>query len=135
METLVNQTELVAEMFDAFKRGDVETLLSHMNDNITWTVGGGAPIPYARVYKGKQDTATFFTELAKALNFQEFVPERIEQAGDHTVVSFGYFRATAIATGKQFKCDWVMVDEFDEDGLVTSFRDFTDTQAIAAAFS
>jgi ketosteroid isomerase-like protein len=134
METLVNQTTLVAEMFDAFKRGDIETLLSYMHEDVTWTVGGGAPIPYARTYRGKQDTATFFPKIAEAVTFQEFVSERIEQAGDNTVVSFGYFKATANATGKQFRCDWVMVDEFDEDGMVTSFRDFMDTQAIANAF-
>jgi ketosteroid isomerase-like protein len=134
METLVKQTAIASEMFDAFKRGDIETLLSYLHDDVIWTIGGSAPIPYARVYRGKEDTSTFFPSLAKAVTFHEFVPRRIEQAGDHTVVSFGYFKATVNNTGKQIESEWVMVDEFDDDGLVISFRDYVDTQAVANAF-
>jgi len=134
METLVNNATIAAEMFDAFKRGDVKTLLDHMHPDIRWTIGGSAPIPYARTYQGHNDTATFFSALAKAVTFQEFVPEKILNADDHTVVSIGHFKGTVNATGKQFSSDWVMIDEFDDDGLVVRFKDYADTQNVANAF-
>jgi ketosteroid isomerase-like protein len=134
METLVNNATIAAEMFDAFKRGDVKTLLDHMHPDIRWTIGGSAPISYARTYNGQADTATFFSALAKAVTFEEFVPEKILNADEHTVVSMGHFKGTVNATGKEFKSDWVMIDEFDDDGLVVRFRDYVDTQDVANAF-
>ncbi len=134
METLVNNAKLISEMFDAFKKGDVETLLSHMHPDIKWTVSGSSPIPYARTYKGHKETAGFFSSFAKEVTFQEFVPEKILNADDHTVVSIGHFKGTVNATGKEFMSDWVMIDEFNDDGLVVSFKDYTDTQKVANAF-
>lgn len=134
MATSVNNAAIVGEMFEAFKRGDIETLLSYMHPDITWTVTGSSPIPYARTYKGREDTRTFFPSLAKAVTFHEFVPERILNADEHTVVSIGHFKGTVNATGKEFRSDWVMIDEFDDDGLVVSFHDYTDSQNVAKAF-
>jgi ketosteroid isomerase-like protein len=134
METMVSNTAIVGEMFDAFKRGDIDTVMDHMHPDITWVVTGAAPITYGGTYKGKAHTATFFTALAKAVTFQEFEVERIMDAGNHTVVSIGHFNGTVIATGKQFRSDWVMVDELDENGLVTHFHDYTDSQNVANAF-
>ena len=134
METMVDNVTLVGEMFDAFKKGDVDMLLTHMHPDIKWTVTGSAPIPYASTYNGREETATFFDSLAKAVTFLEFVPERILNAGPHTVVSIGHFKGIAKATGKEFKSDWVMIDEFDDNGLLVRFHDYTDSQNVANAF-
>jgi ketosteroid isomerase-like protein len=134
METLISNVEIVRQTFEAFKRGDIETIFSHLHPDISWTVTGAPPIAYAGKYKGKQETATFFTTLANTVTFEEFEPERILDAGENTVVSIGHFKGTVIATGKEFRSDWVMVDELDEDGLVVSFHDYTDSQNVANAF-
>lgn len=134
METLVNHATLVGEMFDSFKKGDIDALLSHMHPDITWTVTGSSPIPYAGTYRGREHTATFFSSLAKTVTFKEFVVERILNADDHTVVSIGHFKGSVIATGKEFMSEFVMIDEFDDDGLVVGFHDYTDSQKIANAF-
>lgn len=135
METMVDNVTLVSEMFVAFKRGDIDMLLSHMHPDVKWTVTGSAPIPYTGTYKGRAETGNFFNSLAKAVTFKEFVPERILKAGPHTVVSIGHFRGIANATGKEFKSEWVMVDEFDDNGLLVSFHDYTDSQNVANAFA
>jgi ketosteroid isomerase-like protein len=134
METLVDNATIVAEMFDAFKKGDVETLVSHMHPDITWIISGIDPISYAGTYRGRENTATFFAKLAEAVTFTEFTPQRIVNAGGNTVVSIGHYAGTVNATGKEMKSDFVMIDEFDDDGLVIKFHDYVDTQAVAKAF-
>src|SRR5919112_208523 len=114
METLVNNAAVAAEMFDAFKRGDIDTLLSHMHPDIIWTATGGAPIPWAGTYRGREETATFFSKLAAGITFSEFVPQKILNADDHTVVSIGYFVGTVRATGKESHSRFVMIEEFDD---------------------
>jgi ketosteroid isomerase-like protein len=134
MQTILDNATTVAQMFDAFKKGDVDKLISFMHPRVVWAVSGTAPIPYARTYRGHKDTATFFAELAKAVTFTEFVPERILNADDHTVASIGHFTGTVNATGKETKSDWVMILEFDEEGILVRFKDYVDTQNIANAF-
>ena len=134
METLVNNATLVAEMFDAFKRGDIDTLLSHMHPDITWIASGSAPIVSAGTYHGREETASFFSKLGNSITFTEFVPQKIFNADDHTVVSIGYFAGSVKATGKEIRSRFVMIDEFDDNGLVTKFTDYIDTQNLANAF-
>jgi ketosteroid isomerase-like protein len=105
-----------------------------MHPRVLWHISGSAPIPYARTYRGTKDVATFFTELAKAVTFTEFTPEKIVNADDHTVVTIGHMIFTVNATGKEVKSDLVMISEFDEEGNLVGFRDYVDTQAIANAF-
>jgi ketosteroid isomerase-like protein len=133
METMVNNAAVVAEMFDAFKRGDIDTLLSHMHPDITWTSSGTDPIAAAGTYRGREETTTFFSKLAKAVTFTEFDPQKIVNADDHTVVAIGHFAGIVNASGKTFMSRFVMIDEFDDDGLVTKFTDYFDTQNLANA--
>ena len=65
MQTILDNAATVAQMFDAFKKGEVDKLLSFMHPRVIWTISGAAPIPYARTYRGKQDTATFFPRLLR----------------------------------------------------------------------
>lgn len=134
MDILVNNAALVAEMFDAFKKGDIDKLLSHMHPDVIWNASGSAPIPHAGTYRGREETATFFQKLAKAVTFTEFDPQKIVNADDHTVVSIGNFAGTVNATGKEFRSRFVMIDEFDNDGLLTKFTDYFDTQNAANAY-
>jgi ketosteroid isomerase-like protein len=134
MQTIMNNAGTVAHQFDLFKNGETDKLLSMMHPRVLWHVTGAAPIPYARTYRGTKDVANFFAELAKTVTFTEFVPEKIVNADDHTVVSMGHMSFTANATGKEAKTDWVIISEFDEEGNLVGFKDYMDTQAIANAF-
>ena len=134
MQTILNNAGTAAYQFDLFKNGDIEKLLSMMHPRVLWHISGAAPIPYARTYRGTKDVATFFAEMAKAVTFKEFAPEKIINADEHTVVSIGHMSFTVNATAKEVKSDWVMISEFDEEGILVGFRDYADTQAIAAAF-
>ena len=134
METLVNHATLVSEMFDSFKRGDIDTLLSHLHPDVTWNASGTAPIVQGGTYHGVGETATFFSRLGNAITFTEFVPEKILNADDHTVVSLGHYVGNVNTTGKETRSKFAMITEFDDEGLVTRFTDFIDTQNMANAF-
>jgi ketosteroid isomerase-like protein len=134
MQTILNNAATVAHQFELFKNGEIDKLLSMMHPRVLWHVSGAAPIPYARTYRGTKDVATFFAELAKAVTFTEFVPEKIINADDYTVVSTGHYSFTVNATGKEAKTDWVIISEFDEEGILVGFKDYVDTQAVASAF-
>ncbi|MCW3111576.1 MAG: hypothetical protein JWQ09_6082 [Segetibacter sp.] len=134
MQTLVNHATTVAGMFDAFKKGDLEKLISYMHPMVIWKVSGHDPIPYGGSYRGHNDTKKFFLKLDSVISFKEFEPDKILNADDDTVVSMGHFVGTVKATGKEVKSDFVMITEFDEQDMVVSYKDFMDTQAIANAF-
>jgi ketosteroid isomerase-like protein len=121
-------------MFDLFKRGEIDKLIAMMHPRVIWTVSGAAPIPYARTYKGQKDVATFFPKLAEAVSFTEFAPDKIVNVDDHTAIAIGHFIAIAKSTGKEMKNDWVMLFEFDEEGILVRYKDYIDTQSIAEAF-
>jgi ketosteroid isomerase-like protein len=134
MQTILDNAATTAQMFTLFKRGEVDKLVAMMHPRVIWTVSGAAPIPYARTYKGHKEVASFFPALANAINFSEFIPERIINAEDHLVLAIGHFMGTVNATGKEIKSDWVMLFEFDEEGILVGFKDYVDTQNVANAF-
>ncbi len=134
MQTIVENAAIAARMFDLFNKGEIAKLISLMHPNVTWIVSGSDPISYAGTYKGQHDTARFFSQLAKTVHFTEFEADRILNADEHTVVSIGHFKGKVAATGKAIQSDWVMVMEFDEEGLLVHFHDYTDTQNVANAF-
>lgn len=134
MQTILNNATTAAYMFDLFKGGEIDKLLSMMHPRVVWEVSGAAPIPFARTYRGTKEVAQFFSEMANAVTFTEFVPEKIVNADDHTVVSMGHYSIIVNATGKEAKSDWVMISEYDEEGVLVRFKDYVDTQAIASAF-
>ncbi len=134
MQTILDNAATTAQMFDLFKRGEFDKLVAMMHPRVIWTVSGTAPIPYARTYKGQKDVVSFFPALANAINFSEFVPEKIINAEDHLVLAIGHFIGTVNATGKEINSEWIMLFEFDEEGTLVRFKDYVDTQNIANAF-
>src|SRR6476661_8127692 len=98
MQTILDNAATTAQMYDLFKRGEVDKLVAMMLPRVIWTVSGAAPIPYARTYKGQKDVASFFPALANAVNFSEFVPEKIINAEDHLVLAIGHYSGTVNAT-------------------------------------
>lgn len=134
MQTILDNAATVAQMFDLFKKGEITKLVAMMHPRVVWIVSGAPPIPYARTYRGQKEVVNFFTELANTVTFTEFIPEKIVNADDRTVISLGHYTAVVNTTEKETKSDWVMVTEFDEEGALVRFKDYVDTQNIANAF-
>ena len=128
-------TKVVQDAYAAFGRGDIPTLLTYLTDDIHWqpVIGTATHVPFSGERKGKVGVAEFFKQVSEAEDFQLFEPREFVAQGD-TVVAIGHYRAVTKATGRTFDSPFVMVFTL-RDGKVASFREFTDSAAINAAFA
>ena len=122
--------EIAKSCYAAFGRGDIPAILAVLANDIEWTTPGEG-VPTQGVRRSVAEVARFFEIVAATWDFTAFEPREYVASGD-TVVAIGTYAAIARATGKQASSEWVMVWKM-RDGKVTYFREFTDTQALAAA--
>jgi len=128
-------TTVVRDAYAAFGRGDIPALLACMTDDVQWrpVIGTAKHVPFSGERTGKAGVAEFFRIVGETEDFQQFEPREFVAEGD-TVVAVGHYRATTKKTGKAFESDFVMVFTF-RDGKVATFREFTDSAAVNAAFA
>ena len=128
-------TQVVKDAYAAFGRGDVQGILATLHDDVVWKPVHGAAsyVPTAGERRGKAAVAEFFRAVAESMTFEQFEPREFVAQGE-TVVAIGHYRAVTKATGKPFESDFVMVFTL-RNGKVATFREFTDSAAINAAFA
>jgi ketosteroid isomerase-like protein len=125
---LINHTTTVANMYQAFGRGDIPYILSHVANDCKWTGAGEGSLPQGGTYTGK-DAVNFFIRLGEGAEFNAFNPVSINNINDDEVVAFGNMTATSKITGKKVTSDWAMHWKFNDEGKVVYFQDFFDTAA------
>jgi ketosteroid isomerase-like protein len=128
-------TKVVQDAYAAFGRGDIPALLGYMTDDIQWqpVIGTARHVPFSGTRQGKAGVAEFFKQVSETEDFEQFEPREFIAQGDK-VVALGHYRAKTKATGKTFESAFVMVFTL-RNGKVASFREFTDSAAINAAFA
>ncbi|HEY8895676.1 MAG TPA: nuclear transport factor 2 family protein [Niastella sp.] len=132
METLVHYGMKVNQLFDAYNRGDVNTILNTLSNDCIWEVMGQPEIPFAGIYHGRKDVKEFFGKLMDSLDMQEMTVEHILENGN-LVIASGHFTAMARKTNKRFSTTWSMTYEFNDDEQIVHFRDCYDTLTCARA--
>ena len=127
-------TTVVQEAYAAFGRGDIQTLLSKLADDIVWmgVYGAGTHVPTAGERRGKAAVAEFFKQVAENVNFSRFEPKEFIATGDK-VVALGHYTATT-PMKKSFDSDFAMVFTL-RNGQVTRFQEFCNSAAINAAYA
>jgi ketosteroid isomerase-like protein len=126
--TLTNKAAIVADLYQAFGRGDINYIIDHLSDDCKWIAAGEGSLQQGGVYHGK-DAKTFFQRLGENETFTAFNPVSINNINDHEVVAFGNMTAISNATGKTASSDWAMHWKFNAEGKVVYFHDFFDTAA------
>jgi ketosteroid isomerase-like protein len=126
--------DLVKKLYAAFGKGDIQTIIDHLADQLSWRFDAPSVVPYA----GEHDTpdkvkAGFFQPLAgtqkdDALKTDEFI------AQDDKVIMVGRYGATVTSTGKSFDLPLVHVWTV-QNGKVKRFVNFTDTAKVAEAYT
>lgn len=120
---------LVQTLYAAFSKGDIQTILNHVEPNTEWINYGPATIPYAGNYTGR--IPAFFQAIGGSCTDGKVVGERFIAQGD-SVVATGRYTATVRSTGA--KIDTPVAHVFTiQNGKVTSWIGFSDTAAVAAA--
>lgn len=120
--------EIVRRGYDAFGRGDLDTLLSLFDENIEWFSPGPADLPTAGTRRGRQQVADFFKILDELFEFQRFEPKTFI-AQEDCVVVLGEDTARIKATSKVLDSEWAHVFSLRE-GKITSFHEYLDTAAL-----
>ncbi|HMD00418.1 MAG TPA: nuclear transport factor 2 family protein [Ferruginibacter sp.] len=130
--TATDNAATVAKLYEAFGRGDVQTIIDNVDDSCEWIGGGGAYLRQGGTYQGK-DAANFFKRLSESTEFTAFNPTAIYNVGDNEVASFGNMSGTSRVTGKSSSSDWAMHFKFNDEGKCIYFQDFHNTAAAYVA--
>lgn len=126
-------TELVLKMYDAFSRGDIQTILNSVSEDIHWETPGPKIVPYAGSYRGVDGVKQFFADLGGGQQNQKLTTDEVIAQGD-TVVTTGRYNCQIKATGKRLDT-WIVHVFTIQNGRVTRFLDYGDTAAMADAYS
>ena len=96
----MTNVELIKAMYAAYGRGDIQTIMDHVADDVVWEAEGPAEMSFTGIRKGKQETLGFFTGLAAEhadpkLEMTEFISE------GEGVAALGRYSATIKTTGRR----------------------------------
>jgi uncharacterized protein len=125
---------LIKKMYDAFARGDIQTIVGSLSDDVEWVVEGPSSIPYVGHMKGQSEVQSkFFGGLAGTQEDMNLTPEDFI-AQEDGVAMFGRYSAKLKATGKRFDVPIGHLFRV-RNGKVSKFVNLGDTAAVAEAYS
>jgi len=125
---------MINELFEAFSRGDVKTLLAALTDDVDWQgpVSDHADsLPWAGRRRGREQVADYFRQFAATSDWHPMADVTFTAADDRVVVE-GLNRNTARATGRLYEHRWVMLFTI-RDGQIARFRHYYDPADITHA--
>jgi uncharacterized protein len=129
----MGNSALIRSLYAAFGRGDVKSILDHVDPAIEWISNGdGKIIPWGGTRGGVAGAASFFQSLADNLDFEAFEPREFFEAGESVIV-LGRTRAR-VKKGGVFDSDWAHVFTL-KNGKLLCFREFYDIKSIADAIA
>jgi ketosteroid isomerase-like protein len=122
--------ERVQTLFDAFNRGDIPFILSHVTDDSRWIVPGQG-VPIAGEYRGPEGVDRFFQILAETEQLTVFEPREFFSNGE-TVAVLGAEEMRVVTNGNTARTNWAMIFRL-RDGKVAYWETCFDTAAYARA--
>lgn len=119
--------EKIQNLYAAFGRGDVPTILGMLSADVDWEYGGSTTnVPWLQHRHGREGAAEFFQSLAN-LEFTHFAPTHFFESG-RTVVVLVDLAATVKKNGQTFiETDEPHIWQFNEAGEICKFRHRVDT--------
>lgn len=132
---MTDNPAFVRSLYDAFGRGDLQTILDNVDPAIEWVSNGsGETIPWGGTRSGRAGVASFFQALGDNLDFEAFEPRQFLDAGDAVTV-LGRSRARSKGNGGgTFDSEWAHIFTI-RDGKVARFQEYYDTAAIERALA
>jgi ketosteroid isomerase-like protein len=126
--------QIVKTAYDAFKSGDIPSLLNLLAENVEW-IQPGPPetIATAGERHGPEQVAQYFALVNETFNVEQFEPQEFIAQGEKVVV-LGHYRRRVKATGKLDESEWVHVFTV-RGGKIEKHRAYADTAATLAAIS
>ena len=125
-------TKLVQQIYDAFKSGDIPSLLGSLSDDVQWQLPEISNIPFAGKRSGREAVAQFFALVADSQDVLQFEPQQFIAQGNK-VVSLGHYAWRVRSTGREFESDFAHVFTIS-NGEVVGFQEYLDTAVELAAY-
>ncbi len=122
--------QLIRRVYDAFLRGDLQTVLEYLPEDFEWNAPGGAP--YNGIRHGRAQMRDFFEDLRRWVRVDQMDIDDVIADGDKVVV-LGRQRATVLETGRHFETPWVHIFTI-RGGKIAAGLALADTHAIASCF-
>jgi ketosteroid isomerase-like protein len=126
----MTNSDIIRSAYDAFVRGDLDAVLSTLDETIEWVTPGPSELPIAGRRRGLEEVAVFFQTLNEMIQFERFEPLEFIEQGDRIVV-LGEDTIRVRATGRTVDYDWTHFFEM-RDGKAVRFREYGDTAALVA---
>jgi len=126
-------TETARRAYELFKAGDIESLLDLYTDDAAWETPKTENMPQTGKQRGKEQILEFMSLVGKDENLH-FEPREFVAQGNKVVV-LGDYAWRIKATGKEYESDFVHVCTFNDDGKITSFKEYLDTAAARDAYT
>lgn len=128
----MRNVQIVQQIYAAFGKREVQTLLTFLSDEIDWQLLGPPKIAHAGPHRGRDQVRRFFATVAETLEITQFEPREFIAQSDK-VVALGYYAGRVKSTGRQYASEWAHVFTLRE-GKVIKFREYADTANLAAAY-
>lgn len=135
MTAPLTPVQRIQQLYDAFGRGDVASLLAGLAEDVRWEQPTFPnPIPWLQPIDGRAGVMRFF-EALQQVEFTQFEPKHFLAEGNLVVVVVDE-RYIVKATGKTVvEPDLIHLWRLDEAGLVTQLRHRGDTWQMVQALS
>jgi uncharacterized protein len=131
-DTIQTNTQAVTAMYDAFGRGDVAEILSHLSEEITWDVTDepwtphAAEVPWLLPRRGHDEVAEFFA-IVGAWSYERF--EVLDLLVSDTQVAVEIRLTAELPNGRRIDEEVIHLWTFGPDGKVVKLRRMLDTAA------
>lgn len=120
-------------VYDAFGRGDVQTILDACAPTIQWHSGGTREdFPVFGSRSGLDGVKSFFKDVSENNQFSLFEPRDFFANGDKVVV-IGHYTMTQKKTGKPVDSDWAHIFTI-KGGKCVAWRELNDSTAFYKAY-
>ncbi|HET6851779.1 MAG TPA: nuclear transport factor 2 family protein [Pyrinomonadaceae bacterium] len=120
----------VQQVYNAFEKGDIPTVLAFLTPDCAWTEAEG--FPYGGTYHGPRAVLEgVFMRLGSEWEGFAAVPDEFIDGGD-TIVALGKYSGTYKRTGKSFQAKFAHVWKIS-DGKARQFVQYVDTLVVQRA--
>ena len=105
---MAGNVETLRNAYEAFGRGDMQSVLEAWTDDIRWDGSNNPELPGGGRHEGKQAVAQALGQIAEQWDGFRVSPDEFHESGE-TVIVLGHAEGTAKKTGQQGKWPFVHV--------------------------
>lgn len=134
-ENPMSNLRTAQEVYEAFGRGDLATILSKLSESVEWEYGGTSTnVPWLQRRQGRDGAAAFFASLDE-MEIHTLAPKTFLETEGVVVVLLDV-DLTVKATGERVvEEDEIHVWRFNAEGKVSRFRHGIDTHQHQLAYN